>query len=224
MAISITKILGALLCSFSWITAVTAIQPPSEAEEILDYWFGSLQAGAVYPMDKAKQWFAGGDNIDNDIRHRFEEQVIAATKHELDAWKETPRGRLALILLIDQFTRNIYRGTPKAFAYDSSAQELTLDGIIQGHDQALLPIERVFFYMPLEHSENRKKQELSVQKFHAILPDVPREQVSYFLSFEEHAWRHYDIIEKFGRFPYRNAILNRESTSEEIKFLFPTKF
>ncbi len=219
MAISIKKIIGVVICSFGFITCATAIQEPPKIQEILEYWFGSLQTGEVYPKDKAKQWFGGGDDIDKEIRNRFEEQVIAATQNELDAWKETPRGCLALIILIDQFTRNIYRGTPKAFAFDNIAQELTLEGLIQGHDQALLPIERVFFYLPLEHSENIELQEMSVQKFHAILSAVPPEQAAHFISFENYAWRHHEIIAKFGRFPHRNGILSRESTPEEIEFL-----
>jgi uncharacterized protein (DUF924 family) len=219
MAISIKKIIGVVICSFGFTTCSTAMQEYPEVQVILEYWFGSLQTGEVYPKEKSKQWFGGGDDIDKEIRNRFEAQVIAATKNELDNWKETPRGRLALIILVDQFTRNIYRGTPEAFAYDHIAQELTLEGLSQEHDLALLPIERVFFYLPLEHSENIEIQEMSVLKFHAILPNVPPEQVVHFISFEDYAWRHYEIIAKFGRFPHRNEILNRESTPEEIEFL-----
>lgn len=219
MTIPIKKIIGVVICSFGFTTCSTAMQEPPKVQEILEYWFGSLQIGDIYPKEKSKLWFGGGDDIDKEIRNRFEEQVIAATKNELDGWKETPRGRLALIILIDQFTRNIYRGTPEAFAYDSIAQELTLEGLCKEHDLALLPIERVFFYLPLEHSENIEIQEMSVQKFHAILPAVPSEQSSHFISFEDYARRHYEIIKKFGRFPHRNKILSRESTPEEIEFL-----
>lgn len=219
MAVLFKKIIGVVICSFGLTTFSTAMQEPPKVQEILEYWFGSLQMGEIYPMDKSKQWFGGGDDIDKEIRNRFEKQIVAATKNELDAWKETPRGRLALIILVDQFTRNIYRGTPEAFAYDSIAQELTLEGLSQEHDLALLPIERVFFYLPLEHSENIEIQEISVQKFHAILPAVLPEQIAHFVSFEDYAWRHYEIIVKFGRFPHRNEILSRESTPEEIEFL-----
>lgn len=219
MIISIKKITQVIICSFAFTTCAASIEEPPQVQEILEYWFGPLQMGEVYPKEKAKLWFGGGEEIDKEIRHRFEEQVIAATKNELEPWKETPRGRLALIILVDQFTRNIYRGTPKAFAYDSIAQELTLEGLIQEHDQALLPIERVFFYLPLEHSEDIELQEMSVQKFHAILPSVPPEQASHFISFEDYARRHYEIIAKFGRFPHRNEILSRKSTPEEIEFL-----
>lgn len=213
------KIIGMIMCSLSFITSAVAVQEPPQVQEILEYWLGSLQGGEIYPKDKAKRWFSGGKDVDNEISHRFEKLVRAATNKELDVWKETPRGRLALIILVDQFTRNIYRGTSQAFAYDSIALELTLEGLIQGQDQALLPIEQVFFYLPLEHSENIEIQKISVEKFHAILPSVPSEQAPHFISFENYAWQHYEIIAKFGRFPHRNGILNRESTSEEAEFL-----
>lgn len=210
-----------LLCTFGISTCAMATQDAAQVQEILDFWFGELQPGEFYPEEKAKQWFEGGKAIDNEIRDRFEQRVISASKHELDDWKETTRGRLALIILVDQFTRNIYRGTPEAFAYDHIALELTLEGLTQEHDLELLPIERTFFYLPLEHSENWEIQELSVQKFHSILSAVPSEQASPFISFENYAWQHHDVIAKFGRFPTRNKILGRESTPEEIQFLSP---
>lgn len=219
MAILIKKIIGVLICSFGLTTSASAIQAPQKAQEILEYWFGSLQSDAIYPEAKSRLWFGGGDAVDNEIRDRFEPLVIAATKNELDAWKSTPRGRLALIILIDQFTRNIYRGTSEAFAYDSIALKLALEGICNEDDLALLPVERVFFYLPLEHSENMEIQKISVLKFHSILPVVPAGQTAHFISFEDYAWRHYKIIEKFGRFPHRNKILSRESTLEEVEFL-----
>lgn len=219
MALSIKSIIGVLICSFGFTTSVLAAQESPKVQEILEYWFGALSTGDVYPEDKAKLWFEGGDEIDKEIRERFEEQVKAATKNELDSWKTTPRGRLALIILVDQFTRNIYRGTPKAFAFDHIGQKLALEGIKESQDQDLLPIERVFFYLPLEHSEDLKIQEISVQKFRSVLPLVQPENESHFKSFEEYAQRHYEIIKKFGRFPHRNKILSRESTPEEIEFL-----
>jgi uncharacterized protein (DUF924 family) len=124
-----------------------------------------------------------------------------------------------LIILVDQFPRNIFRGTPEAFAFDSTAQELTLEGLNLGHDQALFPIERVFFYLPLEHAEIVKIQELSVAKFNQLASEAPITLKANFESSADYAVRHYVIIEKFGRFPHRNAILERDSTLEEIEFL-----
>lgn len=207
-----------VVSSFGFTITSVEAEPP-QIQEIMEYWFGSLSNPEEYPADKVMLWFSGKEEIDQEIRFRFEELVLAAANHELDYWKETPRGRLALIILLDQFTRNIFRGTSHAFAYDAIVQDLTIEGLIQRDDQALLPIERVFFYLPLEHAENMELQELSVKKFHSLLTAVPLEQLPKFNSFEDYAWRHYDIISKFGRFPHRNAILGRESTPEEVEFL-----
>jgi uncharacterized protein (DUF924 family) len=188
-------------------------------QEVLTYWFGDLKTPEDYPNDKRKIWFNGGMEVDQEIRHRFGDLVMKAADHKLDDWKTTPRGRLALIILVDQFPRNIFRGTPEAFAFDSTAQELTLEGLNLGHDQALFPIERVFFYLPLEHAEIVKIQELSVAKFNQLASEAPITLKANFESSADYAVRHYVIIEKFGRFPHRNAILERDSTLEEIEFL-----
>lgn len=213
------KFFWIMICSFGFTACFATIQESPHVQDVLEYWFGSLSTADVYPTEKASLWFNGGEGVDNDIRNRFGKLVIAATHNELNTWKDTAKGRLALIILVDQFTRNIYRGNSQAFAYDTIAQDLTLEGLILGHDQSLLPIERVFFYLPLEHAENFELQKLAVEKFHAILSNVPSQQLSHFKNFENYAWRHYDIIEKFGRFPHRNMILNRTSTSQEIEFL-----
>lgn len=212
----VRKFIG--LCLFAFATSANATQEPAQAREILEYWFGPLKSADVY-HDNVKLWWEGGEDVDNEIRNRFGKQVTAATKGELDSWKNTPRGRLALIILVDQFTRNIYRGTPQAFAYDNIAQKLTLEGISKGDDKKLFPIERVFFYLPLEHAENLDLQKLSIQKFHDILSVAPKDQFKDFKSHEDYALEHYEIIKKFGRFPYRNEVLNRKSTPEEIEFL-----
>ncbi|HEV8051172.1 MAG TPA: DUF924 family protein [Parachlamydiaceae bacterium] len=211
--------LALILCFFCLATHLPAAQAPQQAQEVLEYWFGPLQTADDYPEGKSKLWFGGGNAIDNDIRNCFGKLVEAAIRNELDAWKETPKGRLALLILLDQFTRNIYRGSPEAFAYDGIAQKLVLEGIAQGQDQSLLPVERVFFYLPLEHSEDMGIQKLSVEKFHSVISLVPAAQVSHFISFKDYAQRHYDIIAQFGRYPHRNAILGRKSTPEEIEFL-----
>ncbi len=186
-------------------------------QEVLDYWFGSLKTADDYPEQKSKIWFGGGVEIDNEIRDKFELLVIAAAQGELNAWTESPQGRLALILLLDQFPRNIYRNAPQAFAFDTLAQKLTLEGLPDA--EALLPIQRVFLYMPLEHAENVDLQILSVAAFNALIPLVPSAQKATFVSFADYAQRHYAIIARFGRFPHRNAILDRPSTPEEIEFL-----
>lgn len=194
-------------------------QIPLQAQEVLSYWFGSIETAEDYPSDKAEIWFNGGKEVDDDIRSKFGHLVIAATNNELNDWRETPSGRLALIILVDQFTRNIFRGTPEAFAYDSLAQELTLEGLELEDDLALLPVERAFFYLPLEHAEDLDLQTLSVSKFHSLIDAAPVSQRSHFIGFANYAQSHYDVIAKFGRFPHRNEILGRETTEEEASTL-----
>src|SRR5690606_32287203 len=132
---------------------------------------------------------------------------------------ETPQGRLALIILLDQFPRNMYRETPQAFAFDAKARALTLEGLQAGDDQALRPIERVFFYLPLEHAEDLALQHRCVELFETLAASLPEETRKSFDGFTDFARKHRVIVERFGRFPHRNAILGRESTDEEIAFL-----
>lgn len=208
-----------ICCLFNFSFCAAELQNDPRIEEILTYWFGDLKTPDDYPSDKSKIWFSGSSEIDQEIRHRFESLVLDAANHKLDEWKQTPKGRLALIILVDQFSRNIFRGTSEAFAFDSMAQELTLEGLDLGEDQELFPIERVFFYLPLEHAENLEIQELSIAKFNKLAIDAIPSLVSTFESYADYAMRHYVIIEKFGRFPHRNAIMGRDSTQEEMKFL-----
>ncbi len=192
---------------------------PAQAEEVLQFWFGSLKTAEDYPDEKVKVWFSGGKAVDEEIASRFGALVAAAANHQLDSWKETPKGRLALIILLDQFPRNMYRGQAKAFAFDGLARQLTLDGLALNEDLKLFPIERVFFYLPLEHAEDIALQNLSLEKFHEITQIASPAQMARYNSYEDYAKRHYEIIAKFGRFPHRNAILNRASTPEEAEFL-----
>ena len=154
-----------------------------------------------------------------EIHQRFEPFLLAAVNKKLDHWKKSARGRLALIILVDQFSRNIYRGTPQAFAFDAIGRDLVLEGLSLKADLELFPIERAFFYLPLEHSENMEIQELSIFHFNQLMADAPIPLKKTFESYAKYAWNHYVIIEKFGRFPHRNAVLGRESKPEEIEFL-----
>jgi uncharacterized protein (DUF924 family) len=173
-----------------------------EPAVILDFWFRELAP---------RHWFLGSKKLDADMRRRFSGWVDAAMEGDLDAWAKTPRGRLALILLLDQFTRNIHRGTPGAFAGDARAQALVLEGLAAGMDRPLNLAERHFFYMPLVHAEDPELQALSLKKFAAFLHEAR--------STVKHQKDHADIIERFGRFPTRNAALSRASTPEEKAFL-----
>ena len=179
---------------------------------VLNYWFGHLDSAQEYPQKQSKIWFDGGVQIDQEIRERFEYLLIKAKNHELDHWNETPKGRLALILIVDQFPRNIYRGTKEAFAFDALDQALTLEGLDSGDDLQLFPIERAFFYLPLEHAEDLILQELSLEKFNQLAAIAPSSLKSVFDSFANYARQHYEVIARFGHFPHRNTILDRPAT------------
>jgi uncharacterized protein (DUF924 family) len=169
---------------------------------VVDFWFRELEP---------RHWFLGAKRLDEKMRRRFAAWVDAALGGELDGWAKTPRGRLALILLLDQFTRNIHRGTAKAFAGDAKAQALVVDGLAAGMDKPLTLSERQFFYMPLVHAEDPKLQALSLAKFAEFLNEAK--------SIVGHQQQHAAVIERFGRFPTRNAALGRPSTPEEESFL-----
>ena len=188
-------------------------------EAILEFWFGSDPDDSVVAKEKSALWWLKNTQIDNEIRQRFESWVAKAAGGELWRWQTTPRGRLALILLTDQFPRNIYRDSAGAFTHDSKAMAWSLDGIKQGLDLKLRPIERVFFYLPLEHAESLEHQERSVKYFGQLVSNVGPEQKRTFQEYLDFAVRHRDVIARFGRFPHRNKILGRESTHEELAFL-----
>jgi len=191
-----------------------------EAHEIIhEFWFGSDPNDAVVAQKKSNLWWAKKSENDQEIQRRFGMYVDMAARSELDGWIKSAGSMLALILLTDQFPRNIFRNTPKAFEFDSLAQELCLSGIKQGMDKTLRPIERVFFYLPLEHAESTEHQEQSVQLYTKLFQEVPANQMDQFRGYLTFALRHRSIIARFGRFPHRNVILNRESTPEEAAFL-----
>jgi len=188
-------------------------------EEILDFWFGSNPDDAAVAKEKAALWWSKNPQIDDEIRQRFANFATKAAAGELSDWQSIPSGRLALILLTDQFPRNIYRDSPRAFAYDAKALALCVNGIDQGLDLKLRPIERVFFYLPLEHAESVEHQQRAVKYFGELVALVRAEQKPTFNEYLDFAVRHHDIIARFGRFPHRNRILGRQSTPEEVAFL-----
>lgn len=186
---------------------------------ILSYWFGPHQGDVQAAQSQASLWWKKSEEVDAEIKSRFTECVAEAGAGKLDAWADEPRGRLALILLCDQFTRHIYRDSPQAFSLDHRALAWTKEGLAVGAHQVLRPIERVFFFLPLEHSESLADQEHAVRVFETLKLSVPHDAESTFQGFLDYAIRHRDIIARFGRFPHRNAALGRPSTEEEIAFL-----
>ncbi len=188
-------------------------------EDILSFWFGDLDPDEPVPADRSRLWFGGVAETDRLIRDRFLDDVRRAATSGFPGWRRSPHGTLALILLLDQFPRNIFRGTPEAFATDGQALALALAGIGSGLDRELKVVERAFFYLPLEHAENIDMQQKSVAVFRGLIAKSTPAQRPLCESFYDYALRHRDVIARFGRFPHRNAILGRVSTPEEVEFL-----
>lgn len=190
-----------------------------EAEIVLGYWFGTSTDDALVAKQQAGLWWSKNVAADTEIRQSFESMVLAAETGALDNWNSTAEGRLALIILADQFPRNIYRDTAAAFRFDPRARSLCLQGLSAGDDKKLRPIQRLFFYLPLEHSENGEHQARCVALLEALLAEVEPALKPMMTGFLDFANKHKVIIDRFGRFPHRNAILQRESTPEELLFL-----
>lgn len=188
-------------------------------EAVLSYWFGTVGENGFPAQDRRDLWFGASPETDAEIAARFGDDVERAGRGELESWARTPRGRLALILLLDQFSRNIHRGTPEAFANDDRALALCLEGLRLGHDRTLRSCERVFFYLPLEHSEDPVHQSRCVGLLEELLRGSPQGTRPRLEEALAYARKHRDIVERFGRFPHRNPILGRASTPEEERFL-----
>ncbi|MBC8107142.1 MAG: DUF924 domain-containing protein [Anaerolineae bacterium] len=178
--------------------------------DVLDFWFG-LPGAPDYAKTRPL-WFTKSDATDRLVRERFGNTVDAALNGKIDNWAVMPRGALATILVLDQFTRNIFRDSPRSFAGDGQALRLASNLVDRNDDRLLAPLERWFAYMPFDHSEFLNDQLESVRLFEQLAKEGLEEPLPW-------AIKHYDIIKRFGRFPHRNSILGRESTAEEIEFL-----
>lgn len=183
----------------------------TKVTEILDFWFGSPKS-----VDYGKErsfWFTKNSEFDKELGDRFLIDYEQAAKGELDYMQDSPQGCLALILLLDQFGRNMFRGTPKSFATDAKALSVAKNAVERECDRVLLPVQRWFIYLPFEHSENLADQERCVELFSTLSNDPAS------VSTIDYALRHKAVIERFGRFPHRNKILGRETTPAEAEFL-----
>jgi uncharacterized protein (DUF924 family) len=187
--------------------------------EILSFWFGHGVSNLDVMNEKSSLWWKKDKDFDQEIRDKFESSLIRFANDDLEDWLREPHGVLAIIILADQFSRNIYRDMPDAFAFDAKARLLVHDGINKGTDTQLRLIEQVFFNMPLMHSEAMEDQILSISQFEKIVGKAQGEEIDRLEGNVKYAIAHKDIIERFGRYPHRNAILGRESTPEEIEFL-----
>jgi len=187
------------------------------AREVLDFWFAPDAPAPVISEPTAfptrDWWFRKDAAFDRRIRERFGVPIAQALAGGLGEWSGTPRGALARVLLLDQFTRNAFRDTPDAFAGDARALATARDAVAREYDRTLAPVERWFLYMPFEHSEALQDQEHSVALFRALAQDTG------FADPVDWAEKHANVVRRFGRFPHRNAILGRASTAEELAFL-----
>jgi uncharacterized protein (DUF924 family) len=188
-------------------------------EEVLQFWFYSLPRGDHAEMVRQMEWwFRGG--ADSEIIKRFPPLLERATRGELDSWSQNPRSRLALIIVLDQFSRTIHRGTAKAFAQDPKALGLVVEGIENGHYAALETAwEKTFFFLPLGHSEDLANQEWSVKLAEELAREAPQELRDILEFSANQARGHRDVIARFSRHPHRNEILGRQSTPEELEYL-----
>ena len=219
----VQELLAGVLGDIAALRTAPLPAPAETPDSVLTFWFGGvLDATADDVAIAARQsalWWKKEPAVDAAIRTRFAAWTARAASGVLDHWAHTPHGRLALIVLCDQFPRNMYRDTPQAFAFDALARRWCAQGLLRGDDQALRPIERVFFCLPLEHAEDLADQQQMVALLQALARQVPPAYAETFAGFVQYAERHRAVVARFGRFPHRNAILGRPSTPEETAFL-----
>ena len=184
----------------------------ADIEEILTFWFDEIRDEPSYFEEYAPRWFVQNADFDRQIVQRFQADYELAAQGQLTHWTETARGGLALILVLDQFPRNMFRNDPRAFATDPLAQQIAEQMIDAGLDRQLRLVERYFVYVPFMHSEDRAHQQRSAMLFQQLA-----EERAYFDT--SYAVRHQEVIDRFGRFPHRNTVLGRASTPAELEFL-----
>jgi len=190
-----------------------------QAERVLSFWFGPPGSAAEVAGRQSKLWFGKSPANDQAVIEHFSATLVAATSGQLDRWADTPRGRLALVIVLDQFPHHIHRDRPQAFATDPQALALSLAALATGEDRLLAPIERVFLYLPLEHAESLAMQERSVTLYEQLAGEAAADERALFDGFLDYARKHRDVVARFGHFPHRNAILGRPSTADELEFL-----
>lgn len=201
-------------------------QPPQRhqevllPEDVLGYWIGPAANDASVAEAKQALWFRKSFETDREIARAFLPTMAALSAGLADDWaRRGIRPRLAAIIALDQFSRNVFRGQPEAFENDEQALSLALLGIALGLERDLSEVERAFLYLPLEHAEEADMQARCVTLFEALLDEAREEFKPLVENWLDYARRHKDVIDRFGRFPHRNAILGRENTAEEAEYL-----
>lgn len=188
-------------------------------DTILKFWFGRIEQTIIPSAERAKIWFSDTKEVDEQIRHEFSDVLEQVRTNSSAIWTSTPRGKLAKIIALDQFSRHIHRNKPESFENDKMALETCLQGMRQEDDHQLSLIERVFFYFPLLHSEQLVYQEQAIIAFTVLNELAFDETKIIYDSFLKFANHHYTIIQRFGRFPQRNETLGRTSTKDELDYL-----
>jgi uncharacterized protein (DUF924 family) len=192
---------------------------PDKIHELLNYWFGNLGSADLPTSDRTNLWFGDNETVKAHIVKSFSQEFDAASAGRLNDWAKTPRGRLALIIMLDQFPRFVHRRSSLAFSCDAEAQRLCAEGLREQMDHSLTLIERVFFYMPLVHSENDANQEQSIRLYQELVSLSMAETTQIYQLFLAYAYAHFRVIKEYGRFPQRNKVLGRACTDAELAFL-----
>lgn len=188
-------------------------------ESVLAFWFGAPGSARETSQRQRALWFGKSAEADRAVSVQFAESLTKARAGRLNHWAATPRGRLALVIVLDQFPHHVFRDQAGAFSSDAQALDLALAALATGEDRALSLIERVFLYLPLEHAESLAMQDCAVALYAALVRECADDERALFEDFHEYAVRHRDVVARFGRFPHRNAILGRPSSAAEIEFL-----
>lgn len=192
---------------------------PDRVHALLDAWFGKNGSADLPSSDRTNFWFGENEGLKKQLVEMFQSEYQSAVGGQLGEWAKSPRGRLGLIILYDQFSRYLNRTNSGAFAFDAEAQRLCVDGLQNKMDHALTLVERVFFYMPLVHAENSQYQEQSIRLYQDLVSLSMPETTQIYQLFLAYAYAHFRVIKEFGRFPQRNVVLNRSSTDTELAFL-----
>ena len=190
-----------------------------EIQRVLEFWFCDSELDVPRIDSRMDRWFSTDADLDQQISDAFGDLVERASNGDLSHWQETPEGRLALIILLDQFRRHIYRGQPEAFSKDPMALKLCVEGTMKQDYKSLSPIQQIFFFIPLQHAESVKVQEKSVRIYTALAEGVSDTLRETFLTTAHFAELHRDIVAQVKRFPHRNRLLGRENTPAEETYL-----
>ena len=193
--------------------------PAVTAASAIAFWLGPSPTDFQAAKLASRRWYAADDQLDREVRRKFGDAMEQARTGALSGWQETADGALALVILLDQFTRNAYRDTAAAFSGDALAREVVGRALDKGFDRALPILGRLLLYHPFEHSEDRQDQQRSVALFSGLAAQSPSEWRGYIESFLRYARAHQEVIDRFGRFPHRNVALGRESTPAEREWL-----